>query len=134
MEKPKPSEEVVDGLKGGVFVTVFFVTTVILLLLLWSPVSHYLGKWNNYWNDKNDEYKPNISSYSDEKVEDEKRLKNEIKWKKYDIAVADCEKRAEKKFNSRIVSSYATSTSFSDGKSTYETYDCYGIPYQKLNK
>ena len=37
---------------GDLFVAVVIGVVIIGTLFLWSPVSHYLGEWSDYWDSK----------------------------------------------------------------------------------
>ena len=44
-------DEEIYPASGGVMVAVAFISFIVIALFIWSPVSHYLGKWNNYWEE-----------------------------------------------------------------------------------
>ena len=95
----------------------FLLTLIVLVVFLWSPIIHYLEKWNEWWNT------PVISE-----------VENEVPSREiesnYSKAKLDCNQRAAKHFKTHIdfVAVFASSTS----ESKYETYDCYGVKYEKI--
>ena len=45
------NNETKEARTAGVFGGFFIVTFLSLSLFIYAPVSHYLGKWNRYWDD-----------------------------------------------------------------------------------
>ena len=115
METDKLSKKQEVG--GGLVVASFVIFFILIVLFIFSPVSYYLEKWDNYWNNK--KTIPLQLSQSSEEYE--------IYHKAYKKADNDCDIRTKSYFNSSIISSYASSTS-----ENYETYDCYGVKYTKI--
>lgn len=96
---------------GGVLVASFLITLTLVILVIWSPASYVLGKWQNYWENKDDVHIQMTPANSEQS--------------KMFNAYDDCAKRAP--FPSTTLAS-------STNNDSYETYDCYYIPYKKLKK
>lgn len=100
----------------GVSVGVMFVTIGLLVLFLWSPTAHFLGKWNAWWSEP--EGRPETST--EVKV-------GEYTWKNYQLAYEECRERAHDYFGNAKVAILASST-----VGDYEKYDCWGLKYTKI--
>ena len=104
-------------MKENIVIFLFIMLIFVLVIFGWSPVSHMLGKWNGYWEEKPEETASVLSQES------------RIYWENYHKANDDCAARTVKYFNTSTssVSSYTREIS-----SDYSTYDCYGIKYIKI--
>ena len=114
MTKPNKKEEV----GGGLFVATCIVGCVIMVMFLYPPVNHFLGKWDYYWQNKEPEQEEiNFVTQAEQERRDRR-----------DAAYQSCEERAEIFFGTTITSSFASSTSGGE----WMTYDCYGYKWHKL--
>lgn len=104
-----------DAAFAGVLLTSFFITGIVVLMFLWAPVAHYLGKWNDFW-----ETKPSSMSQEDRQ-----------EWNAWGEAASNCTDRAMAYWG---VSDEEVITHTVDTSSTtpYATSDCYGIKLTKL--
>ncbi len=106
--KIQTKEEIGFGVLGVTMVT----TSILFLCLLWSPASYYLGKWSDYWENKD-------------------YVQTNIPWTQADTnlnnAEKDCFVRTANYFGTNKITATASSTS--DDNSTY---DCYGVKFTKI--
>lgn len=116
----EPKEEV----GGGIFTAIFVVFFLLLLIFLRTPASHYLGKWNAYWEDKDKEE-------SREQISHDITLEEQEENYRHQNARKDCGKRAMKFFrvsDLQLISGFASSTNGGD----YKTYDCLATKWTKV--
>lgn len=107
-----------DVSAGGLFAG-FFATFILLIAVLYPPVSHYAGKWSDYWNPKT-EYSASVPVSST--IRESLNLES--------AAYKDCRQRAVKFLSLPLIQiiSYASSTS----EISYKTYDCYTLAAAKI--
>ena len=111
MEEEKTTTKEDAG--GGVIIASFFVTIIILGLFLWTPIAHYHGKWNDFWDNKDRKGSVTFNF--------EPRPAAEI------AAEDECDKQADKAFEIKWYSAFASSTS-----DNYATYDCWAIKFTQV--
>lgn len=108
------------GIIKAMFVIILIAFTIVLFLIfICPPISHYWEKWSEYW----DSSAPQASNLS-QKEQDE----SDKYWQRQSAAYKDCSARAKKYFGTDHVASNASSTSAVE----YETYDCYGVKFTKI--
>lgn len=101
--------------KKEVSVDAFCITLGILILVLWSPVSYYLGKWSNWWD--GEATIQLIGNYPNENL----RIETENE--------KECRRRAEAYFGSeKIIISYYPSYA----STTMYQSRCYGLKLTKI--
>lgn len=111
MNNENKKDDTLGPFESGIFFGTILLLIVVLIIFLWSPVSYYLGKWNNYWN----------SNIASSEISFEDRIYDSNRWK----AVHNCNDKASKLWGENSFYSVSASSTSED----FSTYDCYGIKY-----
>ena len=108
-------------MKQSILIVALFFSIPLTMLFLWSPVAHYLGMWDRYWDVREMvERETAVNSHSSE---------SDAYYERRDRADEDCEERAIHFFSG---ASTTTINSFPVTTDDYQTYECYGIKYDKI--
>ena len=108
----------VEAFLVSAFIVGIMLGFIVVAFFAWPPLSYVWDTWDGYWDESlYEERNTTIVSPSSEPS-------------KREIAYDNCEERAKKFYNqssSDSISSYAKST-----EGEHETYDCYGIKWDKI--
>lgn len=116
--KISKKEEVV----GGLLVASAVSFTLLSILFMWAPASHYLERWSDYWEDK--------SNYSYITIENTERLEEAQKRYERD---EECLKKTMGYFGVTNAYQVQSRVNFQeDIEEKTSTTTCYGLKYTKI--